>query len=191
MARLALIVAGTGLVAAMVTTSGAASVVTVSRSFSSPHLVAPSVIFRRCTARLSNLASTQDVVMVSWMPGDHRVSLAAQPLAAQKSDGSIPITTISRWATETARPGLVASLNGNFFSYAGGTAALPSGLLVHNRSVLSFGGGTDEQAAGYAPYGRVVLGAPRAIAQRLELPTGATLTAARGARTRTTETSWV
>ena len=114
--------------------------------------------------------------MVSWMPGDHRISLAAQPLAAQRSGASIPITTISRWATEAARPGLVAALNGDFFSYAGWSAALPSGLLVHNRSVLSFGGGTDEQAAGYAPRGRVVLGAPRTIAERLELPVGATLT---------------
>jgi hypothetical protein len=176
MARLTLILAATGLVTATATTSGVASAVTVSRSCRSPHLIAPGVSFRRCTARLSNLASRQDVFMVSWRPGDHRVSLAAQPLAAQRSDGSIPITSISRWATETARPGLVASLNGDFFSYSGWTGALPSGLLVHNRSVLWFGGGSDEQAAGYAPRGRVVLGAPRAIAQRLELPTGATLT---------------
>jgi Phosphodiester glycosidase len=176
MARLTLIVAATGLVAATATTSGAATRATVTRSCSSPRAIAPGVSFRRCTARLSNLASTQDVYIVSWMPGDHRISLAAQPLATQKPGGAIPITTISRWATRASRPGLVAALNGDFFTYAGWTAALPSGLLVHNRSVLWFGAGTDEQAAGYAPRGRVVLGAPRALAQRLDLPTGATLT---------------
>ena len=174
--RLTLTLAATVLVAATAASSGSASGVTVRRSCSSPHLIAPGVTFRRCSARLSNLASTQDVFMVSWKPGDRRVSLAAQPLAAQQSGGSIPITTISRWATEAVRPGLVASLNGDFFSYAGLTAALPSGLLVHNRSVIWFGDGTDEQAAGYAPHGKLVLGTPRASAQRLDLPTGATLT---------------
>jgi Phosphodiester glycosidase len=176
MPRVGLAVAATALLAATATSSGVASSVTVRRSCSSARTIAPGVSLRRCTARLSNLASPQDVFMVTWTPGDPRISLAAQPLAAQQSGGSIPITTTSRWATETARPGLVAALNGDFFTYAGGSAAIPSGLLVHNRAVLWFGAGTDEQAAGYAPRGRVVLGAPRAVAQRLELPTGSTLT---------------
>ncbi len=115
--------------------------------------------------------------MILWKPGDHRVSLAAQPLAASRPDGSIPITRISRWATEAHRPGLVAALNGDFFSYVGsGATARPSGLLVHGRAVLEAADGSDEQSAGYAPGGRVVLGAPRALAQRLLLPGGTSLT---------------
>jgi len=134
------------------------------------------VVFRHCTARLSNLRSTQQVYMILWKQGDRRISLTAQPLGAQASNGSIPITTMSRWATRAPRPGLAASLNGDFFSYASGSSAYLSGLVVHRGAVLDFAGISDEQQAGYAPDGRVVIGTPRAVAERLLLPTDKSLT---------------
>ncbi|HEX3332456.1 MAG TPA: phosphodiester glycosidase family protein [Gaiellales bacterium] len=115
--------------------------------------------------------------MVLWKQGDSRINLAAQPLGAQASDGSIPITTMSRWATRAPRPGLAASLNGDFFTYTSNwSSAYPSGLIVHRGAVLDFAGASDEQEAGYAPGGRVVIGTPRAIPERLLLPTGSSLT---------------
>lgn len=115
--------------------------------------------------------------MVLWKQGDSRISLAAQPLGAQASNGSIPITTISRWATSASRRGLAASLNGDFFTYASNwSLAYPSGLIVHRGAVLDFASRSDEQQAGYAPGGRVVIGTPRAVAERLLLPTGTSLT---------------
>ena len=73
-----------GVVAVFATgaSPGAASTVTVNRSCAPSQAVAPGVVFRHCTARLSNLRSTQQVYMVMWKQGDRRISLAAQPLGA-------------------------------------------------------------------------------------------------------------
>jgi Phosphodiester glycosidase len=173
---LALIVL-TAAVAVAAISPGASAAVTVSRTCGPAQTIAPGVAFRHCTARLSNLRSTQQVYMILWKQGDARIRLAAQPLGVQGPDGSIPITTISRWATWTSRPGLAAALNGDYFTYtASGSAAYASGLVVHAGKVLDFAGASDEQQAGYAPGGRVVIGTPRAVPARLLLPTGASLT---------------
>lgn len=169
------LVAAAAFTAALASPRASAGV-TVSRSCGPAHAIAPGVVFRHCTARLSTLRSTQQVYMVNWKQGDSRIHLTAQPLSAPASDGSIPITTMSRWATWAARPGLAASLNGDFFTYASGTAARPSGLVVHGGRVLDFASSSDEQQAGYASGGRVVIGTPRAAAERLLLPTGKALT---------------
>ena len=97
---------------------------------------------------------------------------------------AIPIRTISRWATKASRPGLVAALNGDFF-LAGVDCSAPQRPVVHNRSVLWFGAGTDEQAAGYAPRGRVVLGVPELSHNDLTFH-GRRSPSAPGARRRTT-----
>jgi hypothetical protein len=156
---------------------GAGSVVTVSRSCGPARQIAPGITYRRCTAKLSNLGSRQQVDMVIWKQGDPRIALAAQPLGTPGRGGAIPITTTSHWAAAGSHRGLAAALNGDFFTYTSSWwSAYPSGLLVHRGAVLGFGRGSDEQEAGYGPGGRVVIGTPRILAERLLVPGPASLT---------------
>lgn len=156
---------------------GEASSVTVSRSCAPARTIAPGVTFRRCTATLSNLRTPQRVSMILWKQGDPRISLGAQPLGAAGPGGAIPITTMSGWAQSGSHAGLVAALNGDFFTYTSSwSTARPSGIVVHRGAVIDFGAGSDEQQAGYAPGGRVAIGAPRVLAERLLVPGPASLT---------------
>ena len=79
-----------------------------------------------------------------------------------------------RLATSGAKNGETSA--SNTIVAGSGTDAAPSGLVVHGGAVLDFAGSSDEQQAGYAPDGRVVIGTPRAVAARLLMPTGSSLT---------------
>ena len=72
--------------------------------------------------------------------------------------------------------GLTAAINGDFFadSYMHSGAGRPSGLLVHDRSVLSFGWGGP--AVGYLPGGDMIMGRPQAVPALIKLPNSKTAT---------------
>lgn len=114
----------------------------------------------------------QDVYKISWKLSDPYVHLNADPLNTPTSSGEIPLGTISSWAKWGAPAGFTAALNGDFFSddWSSGDG-IPSGMLVHNRQVISFGWGGP--AAAFPASGAMKIASPRALPTRMAVP-GAT-----------------
>ena len=131
----------------------------------------------RVTVLDGGVLRTQNIYKVSWTIGDSRVSLDSAPLGAYYADDySVRLNQIRGWATGSSPVGLTAAINGDFFadSYAHSGAGRPSGLLVHNRSVLSFGWGGP--AVGYLPGGDMLMGRPQAVPSLIKLPNSKTAT---------------
>jgi phosphodiester glycosidase len=131
------------------------------------------VVLQHLRAKLRS-GTTQDIYKVSWPLGDTHVRLAAEALNTPSASGTIALGTISHWASQSSAPGLVAALNGDFFTAVGWSAGHPSGMLVQSRRVVAFGSGG--AGVGYEPGGRMVMGTPSAKPAKLLLPNGKTAT---------------
>jgi hypothetical protein len=120
---------------------------------------------------------TQRIYKVAWTIGNSHVGLDSAALGSYYSDDfSVRMNQIRSWATATAPAGLTAAINGDFFadSYVHPGAGRPSGLLIHDRTVLAFGWGGP--AVGYLPGGDMVMGTPRAVPSLITLPNSKTAT---------------
>ena len=122
---------------------------------------------------------TEQIYKVAWTIGNTHVGLDSSPLGGYYADDfSVRMNQIRSWATATATApsGLTAAINGDFFadSYAHPGAGRPSGLLVHDRTVLAFGWGGP--AVGYLPGGDMTMGTPRAVPSLIRLPNSKTAT---------------
>ena len=127
----------------------------------------PGVALYHLRAAVSGTSRRQDLYQVVWNVGDPHVQLHTGILGSY--DGSsIGLGQISGWAGWGAPPGLVAALNGDFFSETWNARGKPSGLLVRNRRVYAFGWGGP--GVGYKPAGDMVMGKPRALPTTLALP---------------------
>jgi hypothetical protein len=85
-------------------------------------------------ATVSGASRRQDIYQVVWHVGDAHVRLHSGILGS--FDGrSIALGRISSWAGWGAPPGLVAVMNGDFFSETWGGRGKPSGLLVRDRRI--------------------------------------------------------
>ena len=120
--------------------------------------------------------ASQDIYKVSWPLGDSHVSLNAEALNTPDSHGDILLGTISNWASQSGGSGLLAAINGDFFTTVNGhwDEGHPSGMLVQSRQVVSFGSGGP--GVGYESGGRMVMGTPTAKPSKLMLPNGKTAT---------------
>lgn len=115
----------------------------------------------------------QDLYKVSWKLNDPYVHLNANPLNTPTMNSSrteeIPLGTISRWAGWAAPAGFTAAINGDYFSYDWSTGnGIPSGMLVHNRQILSFGWGGP--AAAFPNSGAMKIASPQAVPTRMTVP---------------------
>jgi Phosphodiester glycosidase len=131
----------------------------------------------RVTVLDGGVLRTQHIYKVAWTIGNSHVALDSVPLGAYYPDDfSVRMNQIRGWATATAPVGLTAAINGDFFadSYAHPGAGRPSGLLVHDRTVLAFGWGGP--AVGYLPGGDMVMGRPLAVPSVIKLPNSKTAT---------------
>jgi hypothetical protein len=120
---------------------------------------------------------TQRIYKVAWTIGDSHVGLDSALLGSYYSDDfSVRLNQIRGWATTAAPVGLTAAINGDFFadSFTHSGAGRPSGLLVHDRSVLAFGWGGP--AVGYLPGGDMLMGRPQAVPSLIRLPNSKTAT---------------
>ena len=121
---------------------------------------------------------TQSIYKVSWTIGNSHVSLDSAALGTYYPDDfSVRLTQIkSSPATIAAQSSLMAAINGDFFadSYSHSGAGRPSGLLIHDRTIYSFGWGGP--AVGYMPGGNLVMGKPQAVPSLITLPNGKTAT---------------
>lgn len=133
----------------------------------------PGITLQHLRAKLRS-GTTQDIYKVSWPLGDRHVRLAAEALNRPDSHGNIDLGSISSWASQSGAPGLVAALNGDFFTSVGWSAGHPSGMLVQSRNVVAFG--TGDAGVGYEPDGRMVMGTPTAKPAKLMLPNGRSAT---------------
>ena len=115
---------------------------------------------------------------ISWLLGNSHVSLRSAVLGTSYSDDyAIRLNRISSWYSGMAnRSSLVAAINGDFFAddwhHIG--AGIPSGLLIHGRTIYSFGWGGP--AVGYKPAGGMVMGTPSVRPTVISLPGGSTAT---------------
>jgi Phosphodiester glycosidase len=133
----------------------------------------PGITLQHLRAKLRS-GTTQDIYKLSWPLGGRHVRLAAEALNQPSSHGDINLGTISNWASQSAGPGLVAALNGDFFTSVGWSSGHPSGMLVQSRHVVAFG--TGDAGVGYEPNGRMVMGEPTAKPAKFLLPNGKTAT---------------
>lgn len=121
---------------------------------------------------------TQSIYKVSWTIGNSHVSLDSAALGTYYPDDfSVRLTQIKGSpATIAAQSSLMAAINGDFFadSYSHSGAGRPSGLLIHDRTIYSFGWGGP--AVGYMPGGNLVMGKPQAVPSLITLPNGKTAT---------------
>jgi len=121
---------------------------------------------------------TIKITKISWKIGNSHVQLNSAALGSYYSDDdSVRLNQIRSWATGAGLGGsLVAAINGDFFadSRHHSFAGVPSGLLVHARSVYSFGWGGP--AVGYERAGGMIMGTPKARPVMLYLPGGHTAT---------------
>jgi hypothetical protein len=126
----------------------------------------------------AGILRTQNLYKVSWTIGNSHVALDASPLGTYYPDDfSVRLNQIRGWATGAGAPSsLTAAINGDFFadSYNHSGAGRPSGLLVHNRTVYSFGWGGP--AVGYLPGGDLIMGHPQAVPSVIKLPNSKTAT---------------
>jgi hypothetical protein len=132
----------------------------------------------KVTVADSGVLRTQAIYKVSWTIGNSRVSLDSATLGTYFSDDhSVRLTQIrGSSATIAAQSSLAAAINGDFFanSYLHSGAGRPSGLLIHDRSIYSFGWGGP--AVGYMPGGGMVMGRPQVVPSLITLPNGKTAT---------------
>ncbi len=118
----------------------------------------------------------ETIYKVWWTIGNTHVSLDSSPLGTYYPDDfSVRLNQIKSAVTAAAPPGFTAAINGDFFadSSRSGTGR-PSGLLVHDRNVLSFGWGGP--AVGYLPGGDMMMGRPQAVPSLITLPNNKTAT---------------
>jgi hypothetical protein len=121
---------------------------------------------------------SQKIYKIAWTVGNGHVQLNSAILGTPYTDDySIRLNRISSWyASSGLDTSMVAAINGDFFadSYRHGGAGVPSGMLVHGRTVYSFGWGGP--AVGYLPSGDMVMGRPSARPTVISLPGGKTAT---------------
>jgi hypothetical protein len=108
---------------------------------------------------------------ISWKAGNPHMRLDSGVLGAYNADDrSVRLGRISSWAGWGAPSGLVAAINGDFFSdswrHIG--AGIPSGVLIHDRRVYSFGWGGP--SAGFKPGGDIAMGRPQVVPAKFMLP---------------------
>lgn len=135
----------------------------------------PGVVLQHLRAKMRS-GTTQDIYKVSWPLGSRHVRLGAEAMNRPDGSGNINLGTISDWARQSGASGLLAALNGDFFTSSprNWNAGHPSGMLVQSRTVVAFGSGGP--GVGYEPDGRMVMGNPTAKPAKLLLPNGKTAT---------------
>jgi hypothetical protein len=121
---------------------------------------------------------TVKIRKVAWQIGNAHVALQSAILGTSYSDDyAIRLNRISSWYSGTAiGSSLTAAINGDFFAddWHHSGAGVPSGLLVHGRTVYSFGWGGP--AVGYEPGGDMVMSKPSVRPTSISLPGGSTAT---------------
>ncbi len=133
----------------------------------------PGITLTHLRAKMRS-GTNQDIYKVSWPLGDTHVDLNAEALNTPSANGTIQLGTISSWASQSGISGLLAAINGDFFTSVGWSAGHPSGMLVQNRHVVAFG--TGGAGVGYEANGRMVMGSPTAKPTKFLLPSGRTAT---------------
>jgi hypothetical protein len=121
---------------------------------------------------------TVQIRKVAWQIGNGHLALQSAVLgSAYPDDYAIRLNRISSWYSGTAvASSVTAAINGDFFAddWRHSGAGIPSGVLVHARTVYSFGWGGP--AVGYRPAGDMVMGTPSIRPTVISLPGGATAT---------------
>jgi hypothetical protein len=120
----------------------------------------------------------EKIYKVAWSIGDTHVQLNSAILGGTYSDDySIRLNRISSWyASSGLGSSMTAAINGDFFADSNrhGGAGVPSGMLVHGRTIYAFGWGGP--GVGYMPSGDMVMGRPMARPTVISLPGGKTAT---------------
>jgi hypothetical protein len=134
--------------------------------------VAPGVVYTHWRLRVSGVPDVQDVYRVSWLMGDAHVGLHAALMGPRQANGSVATRQISRWAALAHPRGLVAAMNGDFFTPTSQTTARPSGMIVRRRRLIQVGwdGHGGVPSVGFAPGGKLVFGRPTALPVKFLLP---------------------
>jgi hypothetical protein len=142
--------------------------------------IAPGIVFTHWRLRVSGVRDVQDVYRVSWLIGDAHVGVHAALMGSRQTDGSVAVRPISRWAALAHPRGLLAAVNGDFFTATSGTTARPSGMIVRNGRLIQVGwdGHGGVPSVGFAPRGRLVFGRPTALPVKILLPAGHSATIA-------------
>jgi hypothetical protein len=142
--------------------------------------VAPGIVYTHWRVRVSGVPDIQDVYRVSWLMGDAHVGLHAALMGSRQANGSVAIRPISRWAALAHPRGLVAAMNGDFFTPTSQTTARPSGMIVRNNRLIQVGwdGHGGVPSVGFAPGGKLVFGRPNAVPLKFLLPASHTATIA-------------
>jgi len=121
---------------------------------------------------------TVKIEKVAWQIGNGHVALQSAVLGPTYSDDyAVRLNRISSWYSRTAvASSVTAAINGDFFAddWRHSGAGIPSGMLVHARTIYSFGWGGP--AVGYRPAGDMVMGTPSARPTVISLPGGSTAT---------------
>jgi hypothetical protein len=142
--------------------------------------IAPGVYYTHYRVRVSGVSDVQDVYRVSWVMGDAHVGVHAALLGSRQANGSVGIRPISRWAALAHPRGLVAAMNGDFFTWTSQTTARPSGMIVRNHQLIQNGwnGHGGVPSVGFATGGKLVFGRPIGRPLQFLLPGGHTATIA-------------
>jgi hypothetical protein len=141
------------------------------RKLRSGHGVFPGVTITHLRAHMRpGHGSTQDIYKVSWKLSDPWVHMDANPVNIPTADGGIRLGTISHWASWGAPPGFVAAMNGDFFVSDWSGFGTPSGMLVHNRRLITSGWGGP--GVGFPSTGGMRFDPARAVATKIPLPGG-------------------
>lgn len=121
---------------------------------------------------------TVKIRKVAWQIGNGHVSLQSAVLGSSYSDDyAVRLNRISSWYSGTAvASSVTAAINGDFFAddWHHSGAGIPSGLLVHARTIYAFGWGGP--AVGYRPGGDMVMGTPSIRPTQIALPGGTNAT---------------
>ena len=121
---------------------------------------------------------TVKIRKVAWQIGNARVALQSAVLGVSYSDDyAIRLNRISSWYSGLADPSqLTAAINGDFFAddWRHSGAGVPSGMLVHDRTIYAFGWGGP--AVGYLPAGDMVMSTPSLRPTVIALGNGSTAT---------------
>jgi hypothetical protein len=164
----AVICACTGLAQAT-TVPAQASGSIVSKTLVSSVTLAKGVVLRHYRAAVSGLPR-QQIYEVRWPLGDTHLRLHSQMLGTDyPASQSVAIRTMSSWYRRQRPPGLLAALNGDYFTYTSDSTAKTSGMFVRHKVIYRFGPG-GSPAIGFRPDGKMVMGEPLAIPTRFLLP---------------------